>query len=284
MRMTARPVLLLPLLLSAALLTAQTRVEPPENAFSVADDVRLGREAAEEAREQLRLLKDRRVTSYVQDVAERLVDAVRPDLRHQEFRYTLEVVDAREINAFALPGGPMFVNRGMLEAAGSEGQAASVMAHEIAHVALRHGTAQASKATPYQIGAVAGAVLGAIIGGRVGTVVTEGTQFGLGVAFLRYGREFERQADIEGAHIMARAGYDPRDMARMFEVIEERGGPGAPEWLSSHPNPGNRQEAIAREAALLDVSDAVRSTDAFARVQAHLRSLPPPPAQDTRRR
>src|SRR5207249_3163314 len=102
-----------------------------------------------------------------------------------EFQYSFDVVNVKEINAFALPGGPMFVNRGMLEAAQNEGQVAGVMAHELSHVILRHGTAQASKATKYEIGEIAGAVIGAIIGGRVGNVVAQGTQFGLGTAFLR---------------------------------------------------------------------------------------------------
>src|SRR5258706_7490584 len=91
--------------------------------------------------------------------------AISHALRHPEFRYTFEVVNVREINAFALPGGPMFVNRGMIEAANTEGEVAGVMAHELSHVILRHGTAQASKATKYEVGQVAGAVLGAIIGG-----------------------------------------------------------------------------------------------------------------------
>src|SRR5204863_8469650 len=105
----------------------------------------------------------------------------------------------------ALPGGPMFVNRGMIEAAHTEGEVAGVMAHELSHVALRHGTAQASKATKYEVGQIAGAVLGAIIGGRLGSVVAQGTRFGLGTAFLRFGREYEREADLEGAQIMAQA-------------------------------------------------------------------------------
>ena len=116
-------------------------------------------------------MRDDAVTSYVEDIGRRLVDAIPPDQQHPEFRYTFEVVNVREINAFALPGGPMFVNRGMIEAAQTEGEVAGVMAHEISHVVLRHGTAQASKATKYQIGQIAGAIPGAIIGGRVGTVV-----------------------------------------------------------------------------------------------------------------
>jgi hypothetical protein len=118
-------------------------------------------------------------------------------------------------------------------------------------------------------------VLGAIIGGRLGSVVAQGTQFGLGTAFLRFGREYERQADILGAQIMARVGYDPRDMAAMFRTIEKEAGSNGPEWLSSHPNPGNRSEYIAREAQALRVTNPVRDTDGFTRLKAHLRNLPP---------
>src|SRR5207253_10020187 len=114
-------------------------------------------------------------------------------LRHSEFRYSFEPVNVREINAFALPGGPMFVNRGMIEAAHDEGEVAGVMAHELSHVVLRHGTAQASKATKYEIGAIAGQVLGAIIGGNIGSMVAQGSKFGVGAAFLRFSREYERQ-------------------------------------------------------------------------------------------
>ena len=257
---------------------AQTRVTAPANKYSPADDVKLGREAAAQAEQQLPVLRDDLLTSYVADVGDRLVEAIPPDLRHPEFRYSFKVVNVREINAFALAGGPMYVNRGMLEAAKTEGEVAGVMAHELSHVALRHGTAQASKATKYEIGAIAGQVLGAIIGGNVGSVVAQGSQFGLGAAFMRFGREYERQADIEGAQIMARAGYDPRDMANMFKTIEaQSGGSGMPEWLSDHPNPGNRSDYIMREAQLLRVTDPVRETRGFEQVQARLRQMAPAP-------
>jgi predicted Zn-dependent protease len=119
-------------------------------------------------------MRDDEVTSYVEDVGRRLVAAIPAELRRPEFRYSFEVVNVREINAFALPGGPMFVNRGMVEAARNEGEVAGVMAHELSHVILRHGTAQASKATKYEIGQVAGAILGSIIGGGWGQVVSQG--------------------------------------------------------------------------------------------------------------
>jgi hypothetical protein len=267
-------------MLLASLLTAQTKITPPKNSYSVEQDIQLGREAAAEVQKQLPIMRDDEVTSYVQDIGRRLVSGIPSDQQHAGFRYTFDVVNVKEINAFALPGGPMFVNRGMLEAAQTEGEVAGVMAHEISHVALRHGTAQASKAQKYQFGAIAGAVIGAVIGGRVGDVVAQGAQFGLGTAFLRFSREYERQADIEGAQIMARAGYDPRDMANMFKTIEKQGGSGGPEWLSDHPNPGNRIDLITREAATIRVENANRDTRPFERVRAHLRSLPAAPTTE----
>ncbi len=187
------------------MLASQEQITPPDNKYTPAQDVELGLQAAGEVRKQMPLMRDDLMSSYVEEVGRRLTAAIRPDLRHPEFRYTFEVVNVREINAFALPGGPMFVNRGMIEAAKTEGEVAGVMAHELSHVVLRHGTAQASKATKYEVGQVAGAVLGAIIGGGWGQVISQGTQFGLGAAFMRFSREFERQADIEGvAHPGAR--------------------------------------------------------------------------------
>jgi Zn-dependent protease with chaperone function len=266
--------------LSVGLLSAQTPVTPPDNKYTPEEDVRLGREAAAEAERQLPLLRDDNVTSYVERLGERLVAVIPADLQQPEFEYTFKVMNVRDINAFALPGGPMYLNRGMIEAARTEGEMVSVMAHELSHVILRHGTAQASKATKYGLGQLAGAVLGAIIGGNVGTIVSQGTQFGLGAAFLRFGREYERQADLLGSQLMARAGYDPVDMARMFETIEKEGGSNGPEWLSSHPNPSNRREYITEEARALQVTNPIHDTQGFERVQARLKELPRAPTTE----
>jgi hypothetical protein len=233
--------------------SAQTRIEPDKNSFSPAQDVELGQQAAAEVRQQLPLLNDRRTEGFVEEIGERLVSEIPDYLRQPAFRYSFEVVNLKEINAFALPGGPMFLNRGMIEAARTDGEVAGVMAHELSHVILRHGTAQATKGQKFQIGAIAGQVLGAIVGGRAGSVISQGSQVGLGVYFLKYGREYEREADLLGAQIMAKAGYNPRDMANMFRTIEQQSRGAAPEWLSDHPNPGNRYDAIMREAETLQV-------------------------------
>lgn len=257
---------------------AQTKIELPENKYTVAEDVELGEQAAQEVEEQLPLLRDRDVNAFVASVGRHLVDSLPEEFRHDPFEYSFKVVNVRDLNAFALPGGPIYINRGMLEAAKTEGELAGVLAHELSHVALRHGTAQATKATPYQIGSIAGAVIGAIIGGNAGAVVSQGTQFGLGTAFLRFGRQFERDADLLGAQIMAEAGYDPLAMADMFQTLERQRGGVVPEFLSSHPNPGNRREAIARESEMLDVvPNPLEDTDEFRSVKDQLEEMDPAP-------
>ena len=256
-------------------LAAQTRVTMPKNKYKVQDDVRLGRDASRKVEQQFPLLNDDQSERYVESVGERLVAAIPAEFRQPSFDYEFDVVNARDINAFALPGGPMYVNRGMIEAAKNEGEMAGVMAHEISHVALRHATAQQTKlSNPLNqilgIGAILG---GAVLGGQAGAQA--GQIFAAGY-FLRYSRDYETQADILGSRILANAGYDPRDLANMFRTIEQQGGGGrAPEWLSSHPNPGNRYQNINREAGLLDVSsNPIKVTREFSRIQERLRSMP----------
>jgi hypothetical protein len=280
MRRQTSAAVLVAFLTSAALVGGQTRITAPKNKYTPAEDVKLGREAAAEVEKEMPMLNDDRVDGYVERVGSRLVENIPGEFQHNEFRYTFDVVNLREINAFALPGGPMFAHRGMLEKAKSEGEVAGVLAHEISHVALRHGTAQASAATPYQLGQIGSAILGAIIGGRTGQVVSQGGQFAFGTAFLKYSRAYEKQADILGAQIMARAGYDARDMASMFRTIEQEGGGGAPEWMSNHPNPGNRAEYITREAQALRVDNPVRNTQEFQSVQARLGQMSPAPTTE----
>ena len=255
----------------AAAGAAQTVVTDPRNKYTPAQDVQLGREAAAQVEKQVRLLRDEEVNSYIERLGRRFVEATPAAVQHPEFRYTFKVVDAPEINAFALPGGPTYFHAGMIRAAKTEGEVGGVIAHEVSHVLLRHGTAQATKATPYQIGQIAGQVLGAIVGGTKGAIIAQGSQLGIGAAFLRFSREYEKQADLLGAQIMARAGYDPREMASMFRTIAQQGSrSGAPEFLSSHPDPGNRYEYVTREAQALRVENPVAKTADFTRVRERL--------------
>lgn len=260
--------------LVATTVVAQTKVTPPKNKFTVEQDVQIGREASAEVRKEYPIITDDQIEGYLERLGERLVSASPSDLNKPQFDYSFTPVNLKDINAFALPGGPMFVNRGMIEAADGEGEVAGVMAHELAHVLLRHGTANATKAQGFQIGALAGAIAGAVIGGGWGQVVSQGSQFGLGTWMMKYSREYEKQADLLGAQIMARAGYDPRELARMFETIAKQGNGAAPQWLSSHPNPGNRTQYITQEANQLRV--APRPDDSgFARTRSRFASLGP---------
>ena len=225
-------------------------------------------------------MRDSQINGYLNRVGQRLVAAIPAAFQHPEFRYSFTGVNVREINAFALPGGPMFINRGMVEKAHNEGEVAGVMAHELSHVALRHGTAQQTKATPYEVGEVAGQILGSIVGGGWGQVIAQGSQFGIGTYFMKFSREYEKQADILGSHIMAAAGYDPRDMANVFRTIQQEGGSGAPQWLSDHPDPGNRYQYINQEAQSLQVASAQRDTREFQDVRSYLARMSPAPTTE----
>jgi Zn-dependent protease with chaperone function len=253
---------------------AQTQIKPPKNKYKVADDIKLGKQAAAQAEKEFPVLNDAAATRYVADVGRRLAAAIPPEFQHPEFQYTFKIINARDINAFALPGGPMYVNRGMIEAAKNEGEMAGVMAHELSHVALRHGTAQATKANN-PLNQILG--IGAVLGGQVllGQTGAQAGAAAFGAYFLRYSRDAETQADTLGAQIMARAGYDPNDLANMFRTIEAQGGSSGPDWFSDHPNPANRYKNIENEARMLKISgDPIKSTPAFEQTKRRLQGMP----------
>jgi len=254
---------------------AQTKVEPGFNIFSVEQDVEIGQQSAAEAEKQLPLLRDRATEGYINEIGQRLA-AVAPGAKYP---YRFKAVNVSDVNAFALPGGFMYINRGLIETARSEGELAGVMAHEMAHVALRHGTNQASKAYLAQAGL---GVLGGVLGsGAAGQIIGAVGGFGLNAVFLKFSRNAETQADIVGAQMMAKAGYNPLDMASMFETLQERAGrePGKVEqFFSSHPSPNNRSKRIHEEARLLPQRSRTNPVGDFRRLQASLAALPPAPS------
>src|SRR4029450_11742872 len=145
--LTPAAVLGLVLSVSVTALVAQTAVKLPKNRFSPQQDVELGREAAAEVRQQYPIIENEKIATYLTKLGDRLVAAAPSELKQSVYQYSFTPVNLKEINAFALPGGPMFVQRGMFDAADSEGEVVGVMAHELSHVLLRHGTANASKAS-----------------------------------------------------------------------------------------------------------------------------------------
>ena len=251
---------------------SQTQIKYHSNKYKPADDVKVGRQAAAEVEQQMPILRDPDATSYVSRVGQRLVSSIPSEFQHPEFQYYFKIVNARDINAFALPGGPMYVNRGMIEAAHNEGEMAGVMAHELSHVALRHGTAQASKAQKYGLLAGILGIGGQILGGPAGAAAQIAGQ-GVGVYFLKFSREYETEADILGARIMANAGYDPHDLANMFKTIEQQSGGSGGGFLSDHPSPSDRYARINQEAQYLRVNNPIRDTRDFDRIQARLRGM-----------
>jgi beta-barrel assembly-enhancing protease len=263
---------------------AQTQIKPPKNNFTPQQDVEIGRKAATEVRQQYPIINDEGISVYLTKLGDRLVAVAPPELNQKVYEYSFTPVNLKEINAFALPGGPMFVQRGMFDAAASEGEVVGVMAHELSHVLLRHGTANATKAqNPWlQLGQLAGALGGAVVGGAAGSAIAQGSQLGLGTILLRYSRDFEKQADLLGSQLMAKAGYDPRALAHMFETIAaESNGSRDPQWLSSHPDPGNRTAYITREAESLTIGPAA-DTSGFQVVKTRFAALPAPKSPNSR--
>jgi len=266
------------LLLTAGVWAADSRtaLKPGWNMFTPQQDIEMGQQVSADAERQLRMLRDSRVDAYVNTLGRRLV-AKAPGERYP---YRFQIVDDPAINAFALPGGPVYLNRGVLEAADNESQLAGVIAHEISHVALRHGTNQASKAAAAQM------PLG-ILGGLLGSDSTKGmlAQFGASFAMnsvlLKYSRTAESEADIMGTQILYDAGYDPRAMGQFFEKIEaEQQGSGQVEFFANHPNPDHRIERVTQEvAALGGARRGFTNSGQFDQNKQYVLSLPAPRGQ-----
>ncbi len=258
----------------------RTHLKPGWNMFSPQQDVELGRQVSRDAERQVPMLNDARVDSYLNNLGRRLA-AHAPGERYP---YRYKCVNDRAINAFALPGGNVYVNRGVIEAADNEAQLAGVIAHETAHVALRHGTNQATKAYAAQVPL---AVLGGVLGSNsVGAVLAQlGAGFAANSLLLKYSRTAESQADIMGTQILYDSGYDPRAMAQFFEKIEtESKGKNPPEFFSNHPSPEHRVERVTDEVDRLGGAPRNYTTDSaeFREIKRYVLSLPPPPKAGAR--
>jgi hypothetical protein len=183
--------------------------------------------------------------------------------------FTFHVVASPDINAFALPGGAIFVNLGTVQAAETEAQLAGVMAHETSHVVLRHATCNMKKQQTTNllagIGSIASQILlGSGAAGQISQAVIGGSS---GLYGLRMSRDDEKQADLLGTDILYNSGYDPRGLPQFFEIIQGKYGAGGTQLLADHPNPGNRTEYVTAEIETLPRrTDAIISSAAFKRV------------------
>jgi predicted Zn-dependent protease len=237
--------------------------------MSVEKEVALGRQLAAEVDRQAKFIDDPLITEYVNRVAQNLVlhsDAKVP--------FTVKVIDSDEVNAFALPGGFFYVNKGLILAAGNEAELAGVMAHEISHVIARHGVENQTKANLMQYGTLAGIIL---LGGIPGMVLQNTAGLGMMVGFMKFSRNAEAEADKLGTQYLYAAGYDPTALATMFEKLEAKNKkkPGTiAKIFADHPAPADRRAAsLALAARFPEREEYVMNTSEFNRVKAHLLRL-----------
>jgi predicted Zn-dependent protease len=238
------------------------------NLYSLEREIALGKGAAQEVERSAKMITDPVVTEYVNRVGQNLVrnsDAKVP--------FTIKVIDSDEINAFALPGGFFYVNSGLILHADEEAELAGVMSHEIAHVAARHGTKQATKGEIMQWASIPLILLGP--GGWAGYGLYQGLNLAIPIGFLKFSRDAEREADYLGLQYMYKAGYDPNAFVSFFEKIEaeERRHPGSiPKVFSTHPpTPERVQKAQEEIATILPPRDEyIVTTSEFDIVKARL--------------
>lgn len=232
-------------------------------------EVKLGRQLAAEVERESKFVDDPIITEYVNRVGQNIVlhsDAKIP--------FTIKVIDSDEVNAFALPGGFFFVNKGLILAADNEAELAGVMAHEIAHVAARHAMENQRKMQIIDYGLLAGVLLG---GGVIGNVLYNAGGLIEGLSFLKFSRGAEEEADKLGVQYMWAAGYDPNAMATMFEKLEAKNKkkPGTiAKLFATHPAPPDRRaSAIALAARFPERDEYVISSSEFQRVKNRMLRL-----------
>ena len=251
----------------------RTPLKPGWNHFSPQEDITLGKRAASDAEKQLTLCNAPRVDAYLTKLGMRLAQKL--PTAGVQYPFEFHCVNDKAINAFALPGGYVFVNRGAIEASDNEAQLAGVMAHELSHVALRHGTNQATKAMVAETGlGIFGAVFGDSTGGALLTTLGN---FTAGGVLLRYSRTAESQADVMGTQVLFDSGYDPRAMAQFFEKLEaETKGKNPPEFLTDHPSPEHRVGRVDEEVEKLGgaPANAKRDSAEFEAIKREVLALP----------
>jgi beta-barrel assembly-enhancing protease len=245
---------------------ARVELEPCRNRYSPDTQIELGRQSKLQVYQQMPVLPDGSpVTQYIQQLGNKLTKYA----PGYQWPYNFHVADVAEINAFALPGGTIFVNLGTIQAAETEAQLAGVMAHEISHVVLQHSACNEEKQQRVGLLAGIGEIAASVaLSGIAGQVAEQGIQETTSLGFLRMSRGAEKQADLEGVGILYDAGYDPRGMPQFFAIIEAKYGEGGAQFLSDHPNPGNRMEYVDKEIASFPRhTNYVTTSPEFAHIQ-----------------
>ena len=246
--------------------------------FGPDQDIAMGQEALKEIEPSVTLTDDATLNAYINKVGARLVSQI----QNPPFKFQFKVVNDPEINAFAVPGGFVYINSGIVKNADNEGQLAAVMGHEMGHVMLRHSANQMSKGMLAQ-GIMQGVgMLGQMKGGWAALAGQLGAPLGAQLVMMKFSRNHEKDADAFGARLMAGAGWNPIEAARFFEKLEAltkgKNAGGVAGWMSSHPPPENRAKLLEDEIlAYPGAKDFGFSTGDFARAQQVANALPVPP-------
>ena len=260
-----------------ATLSAQLKeLKPGFNLFTAQQDIQMGKEAAAEVEKSMPVVKSEDLNGYLTKIGARLAKS-----KHAgTFPFTFATVNDKSINAFALPGGPIFVHTGLIASLDNESQLAGVLAHEMSHVALRHGTNQASKANLLQLGALlaSSGMGGESMWSKLGQL---GVGLGAQSVLLKYSRGAETDADLNGARIMNDVGYDPVQMAQFFTKLEAQGqkdNSKLANFLSDHPTPGNRVGNVQAQNKYLPKGQySELDPGTLSRIKDIVAGLPPPP-------
>ena len=244
-------------------------IRPGFNLFSKQQDIQIGQQAAAQARKKYQITSSPELQDYIRRIGAKL--AAQKEARESGFQFQFTMVNDKSINAFALPGGPAFVHTGLLLAADNEAQVAGVLGHEMSHVILRHGTNQASKANLIQLPAILASEL------TGNNLLVQLTNLGALPLLLHFSREDETEADALGTRLMNEAGFNPVEMARIFEKLQEQHGARLPELLSDHPDPGNRIVAVEAEIRALPRARYGTVVGDFNREKSLVAQITPPP-------
>lgn len=282
MKHTITQLLLIPLLAAALVLAPALQARAAWGEFTISDEIEAGRKFDAYVRSSMPLVEDTEIAGYVESVVRRLVNNIPP----QPFRFTSTVIQNGSMNAFAIPGGYVYVFTGLILNLQTEDQMAAVLAHELAHVTEHHVAKRMAEMQLASIGAIAGTLAGAFLGiagggsnmANLGGALVMGSQAGAAAAYLQYTQENEREADHQGLNYLAAAGYNPMAMAETFDIMQKQrwyiSNDKIPSYLSTHPALPDRVAYIKGRVARMPQDFLKRKADntAFLRVQTLVRA------------
>ncbi len=265
----------------------QAVVQVQKTSLTRDQELQIGKQFAAQVEREMEVVQNPKIESWLNQIGQKL--AKTPEANN--YPYYFKLVNDDSINAFALPGGPMYVHTGLIKAADNEAEVAGVLAHEMSHVALRHGAAQITKQQRYGalfsiIGALGGTLTSDQNGncGMLCQITQAGTSLGQNSLLMKFSRGYEHDADLNGARMMAAAGYNPIELPKFFEKLQAQQGTanepkGLALWLSSHPGTGSRIQYVSQDIKFYPKRSYSTNTGEFAEIKQLIAKIPPPKMQ-----